>query len=403
MLKTLETPETKHSSGAHACPACAAHGVVDVFRGPQLPVDVGAFHVTPDEAVSAPRGGVTLSYCPACGLIFNRSFDPDLDVFKPGYEVALHHSETFRRFIESVARRLVNRFELRGKRIVEIGCGDAYFLKRLAELGGNECIGIDPTIVREGEFETASGRVTLIRDYFGPAHQGHEADFVCCLSVFEDIPRPGPFLQAAYALASRRDAPLYFEVFNGWRALEAQEVWSVNYEQCNYFSLDSLQSIFARNGFSVEAASTCYEGDQYIFVEARPGEKQVADPAVAEDRTVPGALLAFGEAFRKKLAWWNAELAQARRGGERVVVWGTGAKGITFLNALDDPEAIQFVAEINPDKQGKYVPGTGQKIVPPEFLAEYRPHKVIITNALYEDEMREQARAMGLETGFLIA
>ncbi len=114
-------------------------------------------------------------------------------------------------------------------------------------------------------------------------------------------------------------------------------------------------------------------------------------------------LRAYEDVFNEKRELWNRRLSRYRDAGERVVVWGTGGKGITFLNSVSDAQAIEFVAEINPDKQGKYVPGTGQRIVSPEFLAEYQPHKIIITNALYETEMKAQARELGVKAEFLVA
>ncbi len=213
------------------CPACASTETDDVFRAGELPINVGEFYSTHASAIDAPVGNVTLSHCRACGFVHNRELDTSMDVFRPGYEVALHHSETFRTFINGVAERLVDRFDVRQKRVLEIGCGDAYFLKKLAALGANNCTGIDPTIVIEGESAEGAGTVRLIRDYFGSDHQNIDADFVCCLSVFEDIPNPGPFLSAVHTLASRHNASLYFEVFNAWRAFEEHEVWSVHYEQ----------------------------------------------------------------------------------------------------------------------------------------------------------------------------
>ncbi len=76
---------------------------------------------------------------------------------------------------------------------------------------------------------------------------------------------------------------------------------------------------------------------------------------------------------------------------------------MSFLNALNCEGVIQYVVEINPHKQGKYIPGTGQKIVPLEFLAEYQPDIVIITNALYEREMKQQARELGVNPDFVVA
>ena len=44
-----------------------------------------------------------------------------------------------------------------------------------------------------------------------------------------------------------------------------------------------------------------------------------------------------------------------------------------------------------------------QVIASPEHLASDPPDTVIITNALYEREMRQQARDIGVECEFLIA
>ncbi len=393
------TVAVKHDPD-HVCPACRAADPVHVFSAADLPINVGVFYDTEREALDAPKGRIALSYCRSCGLVHNRAFDPARDIFKPGYEVALHHSETFRTFIAGVVAKLTQRFDLKDKRIVEIGCGDAYFLRALAA-AGNHCTGIDPTVAREGVVQVRSGSLRLIRDYFGSAYRHLDADFVCSLSVFEDIPQPGPFLSALHEMTLKSGAPIYFEVFNAWRAFEQREVWSVHYEQCNYFSLASLQNVFQQHGFHIDRAETCYAGDQYLFIEARPVTARLTVPKAEGD--VPETLRVFQQTFSNRLNLWTERLNGFQRDGEKVVVWGTGGKGITFLNSLADVAGIRFVAEINPDKQGKFVPGTGQEIVPPEFLADYQPDKIIITNALYEKEMKHQARQMGVGAEFLIA
>ena len=399
VLASVPDPDMTDASSRYACPACGG-SLRDVFDGGELPVNVGIFPATREAALAAPRGRILLAHCATCGIVHNRAFDPDGRIFAPGYEVALHHSETFRTFIETLALRLRDRFALDGKRIVEIGCGDGYLLKRLAALGANDCVGIDPTIARPGTVDVEAGRVRLVRDWFGPDHAEYAADFACCLSVFEDIPRPGPFLLAARRLVGERNAPLYLEVFNGWRAFEAGEVWSVHYEQCNYFSLDSLTRVLGRHGFRVEDAGTCYGGDQYLYVEARADRPtELQDDAQAD---VPETLPTFARRFDEQRDAWNRTLRDWRERGERVVAWGTGGKGITFLNTVDSRD-IAVVAEINPDKQGRHVPGTGQLIVAPDALVEYQPDRIIVTNALYRPEMEAQARALGLHAEFHVA
>ena len=118
-----------------------------------------------------------------------------------GYEVALHHSTVFRTYIEQLVQRLTDQYDLHEKDIIELGCGNGYFLELLCRLGNNRGTGIDPTVVKEGEWslgdggsDSSSGHVRYIRDYFQPQHASLPCDFVCCLSVFEDIPQPMQFL-----------------------------------------------------------------------------------------------------------------------------------------------------------------------------------------------------------------
>ncbi|MEM7426664.1 MAG: class I SAM-dependent methyltransferase [Pseudomonadota bacterium] len=374
-----------------------------MFTTSELPLKVGVAYPSRDAARAAPRARLALTFCHSCGLTFNGAHDSSQNGFQPGYNAALHHSEIFRNFIDGVAERLVDRFDLRGKTVLEIGCGDGFFLTALARKGGNECIGIDPTLPSDRTFSPGNGGIRLISDCFGPAHDSLPADFICSLSVIEVIPPLAQFMVDLHRLAKRSDASLYIETFNAWRAFETSEVWSVNCEQCNYFSLRSLRTLFSRHGFDICDADYCYEDGQYVFVEARAGQSARSAPEAHSALAAPTVLLRFGDAFKAKSMLWSDRFEQYRNEDQRVVVWGAGGKGITFLNSVRHSDAVKFVVEINPDKQGKFVAGTGHAIVAPETLSDFRPHKVIITNPLYEAEIRSQASELGVDAEFLIA
>ena len=85
--------------------------------------------------------------------------------------------------------------------------------------------------------------------------------------------------------------------------------------------------------------------------------------------------------------YWNTWLEQVRTAGKRVVVWGGGSKGVSFLNAVQSRGTVEYVVDINPHKQNQYVGGTGQKIIPPRFLKDYKPHYVIAMNKNYKEEI----------------
>jgi C-methyltransferase C-terminal domain len=104
----------------------------------------------------------------------------------------------------------------------------------------------------------------------------------------------------------------------------------------------------------------------------------------------------FEECYRNKLDLWNRELDRLCEKGSRIVVWGAGSKGISFLNVVKAADEIRYVVDINPYKQKKYVVGTGQQIIAPEFLREYQPDTVVVLNPIYLDEIRHDLQRIGV-------
>ncbi len=386
-----------------ACPICACTEQTDFFEVRGLPVHVCVYGQSREEARRAAKGDVILAYCHGCGFVHNRIFDPAKLSYRPGYEASLVYSKVFSSFLEGVAKRLTERFALQGKTLIEIGCGGGEFLRMLCKLGDNDGIGIDPSLQSEGVQRIGRRRIRFIRDYFSQEHTNLVGDFVCCLSVLEHIPDPAATIRNVRKLIGDRDAGVYFEVFNAFNAFRNRETWSILYEQCNYFGLESFRGLFERCGFQVTEAAECYEGGQYVHVEAVPSQLSHQVPPRNTRGELPAELAEFARSYQRNLAIWRERIEQFKQTGKRVVIWGTGGKGIGFLNALDTADVIRHALEINPRKHGKFVPGTGQQIVPPEFLAEYRPDVVIITNALYEREMKQQAADLGVNCEFLIA
>ena len=385
------------------CPACGLTELLDFFHIERLPIHVGVLWPSREEARRAPMGEVTLTWCRSCGFVHNRSFELDKVVFEPGYEVSLSHSELFRSFMQNLAERLIERYDLRDKTIIEIGCGEARFLRQLCTMGPNDGIGIDPTVAAEGVEKFDGRTIRFIRDLFSERYTHLEGDFVCCLSVFEDIPRPVEFLGSVRKMIGDRRTPIYFEIFNGMRAFRNNETWSVHYEQCNYFGPETFPAVFERAGFEVVEAGPCYGEGQYLYVEAVPRLAEAQAAALTEPLEVPREISEFARIHSSALATWKARLEEFRRDDRRVVVWGSGGKGVSFLNAIRAEDSIRYVVDINPARQELYIPGAARRVVAPEFLKEYQPQTVIITNQLYEQEIRTQVAEMGLTCDFLTA
>jgi hypothetical protein len=87
-----------------------------------------------------------------------------------------------------------------------------------------------------------------------------------------------------------------------------------------------------------------------------------------------------------------------------IIVWGAGAKAVTFLNIIDPAGAlITHVVDVNPRKAGRFIGGSGQQIVDPSAVSELRPEVVILMNPIYRNEIASALHAVGLHPELLVA
>jgi predicted dehydrogenase len=85
-----------------------------------------------------------------------------------------------------------------------------------------------------------------------------------------------------------------------------------------------------------------------------------------------------------------------RRSGRRAVAWGAGARAVAFVSALRPGAEMPYLVDINPRRQGLFLPRTGHRVEAPEALCRDRPDAVLITNPAFESEIRQQASALGV-------
>jgi FlaA1/EpsC-like NDP-sugar epimerase len=111
---------------------------------------------------------------------------------------------------------------------------------------------------------------------------------------------------------------------------------------------------------------------------------------------------AFSSMFRSTVERARGALDRVKARKRRAVVWGAGSKGVTFLNLFKDCEALEYVVDINPHKQGMYVSGTGQRIVSPDFLRDYQPDAVFVMNPIYRKEIGRTLSDIGVSAELLL-
>lgn len=380
------------------CRVCGGGGLEVFFELPQVPTHCNVLWPTREEALQAPRGDIRLAFCPACGHVYNVAFNPALMSYSQAYENSLHFSPRFQRYAEGLAARLVERYDLRGKDIVEIGSGKGDFLRMLCEQGGNRGVGFDPSHDPDLLQDAPPEGLRFVQDFYSARYADYQADLICSRHVLEHIEQPRAFIQdVRHAVGDRPHTTVYFEVPNVLYTLRDMGIWDVIYEHCSYFSASSLGRLFTACGFDVLCLEEAY-GGQFLGIEAVPAQAEAGtQQAPGNDlREMARDVAAFAENYRGKVSLWRRRLSQIGGAGRRAVIWGAGSKGVTFLNTLRAGDTVTHVVDINPRKQGRYVAGTGQRIVPPEFLRSERPDVVLVMNPLYLDEIRQTLATLGL-------
>jgi hypothetical protein len=359
-----------------------------------------------------------LAHCPACGLVFNTAFDPELLPYEQGYENSLHFSPSFDAFAQKLAASLIRRYDLHGSLILEIGCGRGDFLCMLCE-DGNQGVGFDPSYAGTSPERRGAENLTITAEPFTNWQDARPAGLVCCRHTLEHVVEPIAFLEDVRSVVERSGAPtpVYFEVPNARHLLESDAgPWDITYEHPSYFTASALEATFTAAGFSVAEIDEAFDG-QFLSlhghalgskatgassgdIDARsstsPSPRREREPGGEVSPAALEVIARFADRFGQTVATWDARVAKWLSEGRLPVLWGGGSKGITFLNIVPAAREIEYVVDINPHKQGLYAPGSGQRFVAPDFLRRQSPDVIVLMNAIYEPEVRRRLDELGL-------
>lgn len=386
-------------SVSSVCPNCLL-GHLQVFHeAPGVPANSCILLSSCAAALRYPSGDIRLGYCQRCGFIGNIAFDPRLTEYSERYEETQGFSPTFNRFHRQLADDLIARYTLKHKKILEIGCGKGEFLMLLCEGGRNTGIGFDPSYLPARNVAYNSGNVSFVRDFYSEQYASHGADFICCKMTLEHIAAPARFMATVRkAIADDPNTQVFFMLPEARRILQDCAFEDIYYEHCSYFSAYSLRYLFSLAGFDVLETSDVYDG-QYLCIFARPLAAQEPGPLPAhrdELLELSSLVAEFPRKFAARKKHWQHIVDQHQQRGDKLILWGSGSKAVSFLTTLQVGTAVEYVVDVNPNRHGYFMPGTGQKIIAPESLAPYQPDVVLVVNAVYRDEIAQDLAAMGL-------
>ena len=380
---------------AECCPLCGAERLSRFLHRQAVPVHQNLLMSSYKQARDIVRGDLEMKVCAACGFVFNAAFDPDLLSYGESYDNNQGCSSSFQQHLDDLVALLIDRKGIRGKQVVEVGCGQGQFLQRLVREGENSGVGFDPSYT--GPQSLLGGRMSFESRYYDESCTSVPADVVICRHVIEHVPDPVALLRSVRAaIGDRGHAKVFFETPCVEWILRNGVVWDFFYEHCSLFTAASLSSAFQLAGFRVDEVRHIF-GGQYLWIEASP---VVSDVEINGGETF-GLATSYAEHEQTLLQEWKQRIVDLADNG-RIALWGAGAKGATFANLID-PECrlIDCLVDLNPNKQGKYVAGSGHAIIDPLGLDERGVTDVVLMNPNYRDENRKILKQAGISLNMI--
>ncbi|MFJ7793543.1 methyltransferase domain-containing protein [Pseudomonas sp. NPDC096950] len=353
-----------------------------------------------------------VAVCQHCWLVQTEDYTSADSLFDAEYAYFSSFSSTWLAHAERYVAEMVERFGLTAdSRVVEIAANDGYLLQYVAKRG-IPCLGVEPT---RSTAQAAREKGLEIRElFFGRdtatqlAADGWSADLMAANNVLAHVPDINDFL-GGFATLLKPAGVATFEFPQLLTLMAGQQFDTLYHEHYSYLSLTAVQTLCARNGLEVFDVSQLptHGGSLRVFVQRLDGERRDVQPAVQQQLQAELAAGVKTPAYYATLAPAAERikhellrfLLQAKADGKRVVGYGAAAKGNTLLNyAGVKPDLLAWVADANPHKQGKYLPGSRIPIVSPARIELEKPDYVLVLpwNLLHEvSQQLAQVREWG--------
>jgi hypothetical protein len=331
-----------------------------------------------------------LSVCSVCGLGQIGEFVLPERIFQNDYPYLSSVSTSWVAHSRAFAERMTGELTLdESSFVIEVASNDGYLLRYFQQLGVRT-LGIEPAN-NVAEIARADGIDT--RSIFLGAEVGAEIasevghpKLIVANNVMAHVPDLHDFI-AGLAALSGPETVITVENPSFLNLLQKTQFDTIYHEHFSYLSAHAVRRAVAPLGLElvrVEELPTHGGSYRYWIIPQGQGhdDGSVAKAIAHEEASgllLPDLWTDFAKRSRSTvegLATWLLERAAA---GDRVAAYGAAAKGNTLLNAAGvTADQVLLCVDGSIEKQGKYLPGSHIRVVPPEELVGADPSDVLV-------------------------
>jgi SAM-dependent methyltransferase len=386
---------------ATACRFCGAP-VEAVFA--DLGMSPLANSYLPAERVNAmePFYPLRALVCGKCFLVQLEEFETPEQIFSD-YAYFSSYSSSWLDHSRRYAEQMIERLKLDAhSQVVEIASNDGYLLQFFREREIS-VLGVEPA-ANVAEVAVAKGIPTVV-EFFGEQAarelaRESAADLLLGNNVLAHVPDLNDFV-AGMKVLLKPGGVITMEFPHLMRLIEDNQWDTIYHEHFSYFSFLTVSAVFAAHGlrlFDVQELPT-HGGSLRIYAaHAEDAEKSETAAAreLAERERAAGyerleTYLGYGLRVEQDKRQILSFLIALKEQSLRVAAYGAPAKGNTLLNYCGiRRDMIEYTCDLNPHKQGQFLPGSHIPISSPERLREDRPDVVLILPWNLKDEIVQQ-------------
>ncbi len=347
-----------------------------------------------------PAYPLQVAFCRNCTLVqILETVDPE-ELFCRDYP---YYSSVSSSLLEHSRRNVLELIDTRrlGPQsfVVELASNDGYLLRNYVE-AGIPCLGIDPA---EGPAQAAEKvgvptQCTFFNEKVAGClrEQGKRADVIHANNVLAHVADTNGFVEAIHQLLKDRGVAV-IEVPYVRNLIDHCEFDTIYHQHLCYFSVTALDHLFRRHDLYLNEVRplAIHGGSIRLYVEPCEAVTRSVKDYLADEKACGADTFEYYCRFAQAVAnikeRLRSLLADLKSDRRRVMAYAAAAKGCTLLNYVGiDREWVDAIVDKNPHKQGKYMTGMHQPIVPTEQVLEQMPDYLLLLAWNFKDEIMNQ-------------
>jgi SAM-dependent methyltransferase len=400
--RNAETTRARHAeTSATPCRFCGAplrHVFADLGSSPLANSYLSREHVGGVERFYPLRAMV----CERCFLVQLEEFETPERIFSD-YAYFSSYSVSWLEHVRRYTEQMTESLGLdEHSRVVEIASNDGYLLQYFHERG-IPVLGVEPA-ANVAEVALQKGIPTLV-EFFGRVTARllaaeSRADLLLGNNVLAHVPDLNDFV-AGMRILLAPGGTITLEFPHLMRLIGKRQWDTIYHEHFSYFSFLTVRRVFAAHSlrlFDVEELPThggslrvygCHEDD------AQKPDTDRAMRLCEREREAGYERLDTYLDYNACVAADKRQILEflidAKNAGLRMVGYGAPAKGNTLLNYCGVRcDFLDYTVDLNPYKQGRFLPGSHIPILPPSAIREDHPDTVLIMPWNLREEIVEQ-------------